>query len=71
MEEKYDKEFWVSVANTFIDLYCYNFGGRALVMRALEMGYTKEEIKDVFFDDEELIEECYKELQEEEEEINK
>jgi hypothetical protein len=71
MEEKYSKEFWQETANAFIDLYCDIFGGRALIMRTLEMGYSKEEIKEIFYDDEELIEECYKELQEEEEEINK
>jgi hypothetical protein len=71
MEEKYSKEFWQEVANVFIDLYFDNFGSRSLVTQALTMGYSKEEVKDIFYDDEELIEECYKELQEEEEEINK
>lgn len=71
MEEKYNKDFWQELANVFIDLYFDNFGSRALVVQALDMGYSKEEVKDIFFDDEELIEECYKELQEEREEMNK
>lgn len=66
MKEKYSKDFWVETANAFIDLYCECFGGEALIMEALQMGYSKEEVRDVFYDNAELIEKCYKELFEEE-----
>ena len=65
MEEKYSKEFWIGVANALLDLCSVYCGSEALVTEALAMGYSKEEVQDVFYDDAELIEKCYKKLFEE------
>ena len=63
---KMKKEKIVHMLNSALDVLVECFGERWLVQWAIDQGLTNEEIKDWVYDDMDLIIECRKESEEEE-----
>ena len=63
---KMKKEKIVHLLNSALDVLIESFGGRWLVQWAIDQGLTNEEIEDWVYDDMDLIIECRKESEEEE-----